>query len=86
MSFKIGQKVVYIGGCVRSDMRLPKTGNEVVEISEQCPYRSVSYSLSGYERSDDGQPQWFHKDHLRPLDYNFVEEVIKQVQPKEEIC
>jgi len=83
MSFKIGQKVVYIGGCSEPMMRCPQIDSEIIEIFKVDEDSGRHFILCGYEKASDGLPQSFWQGHLRALDYNFVEEIIKQVQPKE---
>lgn len=83
--FKVGQKVVYIGKNPPNPNIKPPQYNEVVTISSESIIRKGNYSLSEYPLAKSGLPQFFPKRVLRPLDYNFVEEVIKQVEPKEEL-
>lgn len=68
MSFKVGDKVVYIGGGNNPDMRYPTIKTEVCIIKSIDFFHSDYYDLVGYERNDDGVPQCFHETHLKKVD------------------
>lgn len=85
--FRVGQKVVFIGcpdgkqdGCIE-----PPKDSIVLLKHKKDFWFATCWAVDGYELSSDGNPQYFKSNAFRPLDYEFVEEVIKQVKPMEKI-
>jgi len=66
---KVGDKVVYIGGCKDVTMKCPKVDTEICEIVEMRLHWSgcISHILSGYETADDGVRQGFGANHIRKV-------------------
>lgn len=86
MAFKVGQKVV----CIRENWETvagPHKGrsgfgpkkHDIVEISGLHNYKGDVYLIF----IEYGDKDAFTPKNFRPLDYDFVEEVIKQVKPQE---
>ncbi len=67
---KIGDRVVYIGGCLDSEMILPEINKEIVTIVGLCPCHASCghYRLGGYEAASDGMGQNFHPHNLRKVE------------------
>ncbi len=70
MSFKAGDKVVYIGGPEPSDMIFPEKGKEVVTIKSPCMCGMCSnhYKIEEYQFDINGTKQNFHGDCLRKVE------------------
>lgn len=85
MGFKVGQKVVCIDGVNRITTSGPDKGREGFGPK---PHQIVKVSLindEGFIGFDEyGNQELFDPAFFRPLDYDFVEEVIKQVTPKKQ--
>lgn len=84
-NFKVGQKVVYIGGCINPEMT-PPNKNDIVEICGIYNKRAEYYRLSGFEFSSlTGGEQWYSSKSLRPLDHQFAEDVIAMITELETV-
>lgn len=90
MAFKVGQKVV----CVAKVSGIAWCGEFKGQYSGNNTVLGEIYTISGFSSigsvrlfelpvCPDGFPQAFRPSYFKPLDYEFVEEVIKQVTPKE---
>ena len=64
---KVGDRVVYIGGCEDPQMTCPKPNVEVCIISGESINIKGNFYLKGYEYASDGFPQSFDPCHLRKL-------------------
>ena len=65
--FKIGEKVVFVGGdIVEYGCILPNV-DEIVTISGYSPHYAFHYCLEEYPRTFDGCPQSFSTKELRKL-------------------
>jgi len=80
--FKIGERVVYIGGCKQPMMSTPEIG-EVVVVASVCSVLPSHYDICGYLRAKNGVLQSFHSDHLRKLDTDWAEKVLAEVLESE---
>ena len=79
-NFKIGQKVVFVGGGHNEgDVLMPKKG-EIVTIHSPSPRIEGNYYLSGYLYANSGHIQSCHHSELRPIEYFSAEEVIENVE------
>ena len=83
--FRVGQKVVCI---VRNswinqkqEYNIGPGKNEIVTIAETVVFENEMFL--GFEEYPPSEG--YDAKKFRPLDYDFVEEVIAQVQPKEEV-
>lgn len=74
--FKIGEKVVYIGGDKNDIFNRPKQ-NEIVTIDGIDI--DGDYSCVGYRYSKRGIPQYFNEKELRRIDYEFAENVLSNI-------
>jgi len=84
-NFKVGQKVVYIGGAINKDFLEPQK-NEIVTISGISPYFIDSYYLSEYPKSKLGDIQSCTGKSLRPLNHQFAEDVIAYIKELDHEC
>lgn len=80
--FKSGEKVVYIGGLGKNELCTYPNMNDVVTLKSPCTAFQNAWDVLGYEIAIDGTPQSFPSYVFRKLDYEFVEEVYKQVKPE----
>jgi len=85
MSFKVGEKCVFLASPddLHKEVFNYPNNNEIVEIHSICKDFKDSYDIVGYLYSKDGFRQSIHKSNLRKLDYEWVEEVISNIKPKE---
>ena len=80
MEFKVGQEVVFIGSDnPNPDIIRPKI-NDIVTIGGYSIFHKGNYYLLGYEKGKYGFSQSFRGQCLKPLDYQFVEEVEKMAK------
>ncbi len=81
--FKVGQKVVFISESIPNFfMSCPAKGEIVTIKSFDYDFDETSIVLVEYEFAPSGLPQCYATKRFRPLDYDFVEEVIEQVKPE----
>ena len=82
--FEVGEKCVFIGSklALNTLMTYPPD-NSIVTISSYYGVKDghAYYTLQGYEVTN-GNKNYYAEVLLRKLDYDFVEEVIKQVKPE----
>ncbi len=65
---KVGDRVVYIGGCLDGVMICPKIDVEVLKIIGESKRLIGHFFLDGYVFAKDGAKQCFHYTHLRKVD------------------
>jgi hypothetical protein len=95
MAFKIGDKVVFIGGGINKDkMRCPKPNTEVVEVVGICLLYPDSYDLGGYEIEPiSGREQSFTGKYLRLVEpqkekkeyKSAIKDLVKEVLESEKL-
>lgn len=88
MAFKIGQKVVCVYGFEKEPQYneiLPEINNiyTIRDIEEGDYFRFKEILNKSNDYGDGKYECAFHCSCFKPLDYDFVEEVIKNVTPKE---
>lgn len=65
--FKIGEKVVFVGGDIVDDGCILPSLNEIVTISGYCRFDKFYYRVKEYPKAFDGDFQYFSNKELRKL-------------------
>ena len=79
-NFKIGEKVVYVGGFINDKGIViePKI-NEIVEVYDFSHNVKGNLYIKGYRISKHLKPQSFQTKNFRKLDYEFAENLLKEI-------
>ncbi len=78
-NFKIGEKVVFIGGEVIMKETLQPKINEIVEIIGFSKIRKGNLYIKGYTKNLEDYNQSFRPSNFRKLDYEFAENLLAEI-------